>query len=58
VSVFSSQRGHPLGVLHGGGIGELALNLAGAVERVGEAIPEAQVSGVAGRASRVLVAYF
>jgi hypothetical protein len=50
VSVFSSQRGHPLGVLHGGGIGELALNLAGAVERVGEAIPEAQVSGVAGRA--------
>jgi len=50
MSVLSTQRSHPLGVLHCGGIGELALNLAGAVQRVGEAIPETQVSGVAAAA--------
>jgi hypothetical protein len=58
VAVLSSQRGHPLGVLYGPGIGELPLDLTGAVQRVGEAIPEAQVSGVAGAAPGVLVAYF
>ena len=58
MAVLSSQRGHALGVLDCAGIGELALDLAGAAERVGEAIPETQVSGVAGAASRVLVAYF
>jgi hypothetical protein len=50
VAVFSSQRGHALGVLDCAGIGELALDLAGAAERVGETIPETQVSGVAGAA--------
>jgi hypothetical protein len=58
VAVLSTQRRHALGVLYGTGIGELPLDLAGAVKRVGEAIPEAQVSGVAAAASRVLVAYF
>jgi hypothetical protein len=58
MAVLSSQRGHPLGVLYCAGIGELPLDLAGAVKGVGEAIPETQVSGVAGAASRDLVAYF
>ena len=58
VAMLSSQRGHALGVLYRFRIGELALDLAGALERVGETIPETQVSGVAGAASRVWVAYF
>jgi hypothetical protein len=58
VAVLSSQRCHALGVLYSPGIRELPLDLAGAIERVGEAIPETQVSGVAGAASRVFVAYF
>ena len=44
--------------LHGLRIGKLPLYLTGAVERVGEAVTETQVSGVAAAASRVLVAYF
>ena len=57
--MFSSQRGHPLGVFYRPWIGKLALDLTGAVERVGEAIPETQPSVVAaGAAAGVLVAYF
>ena len=58
VAVLSAQGGHPLGILHSLRVGKLPLYLAGAVERVGEAITKTQVSGVAGAASRVLVAYF
>jgi hypothetical protein len=56
--VLPAQRGHALGVLYRFRVGKLPLDLAGAVKRVGEAVTEAQVSGVAGAASRVLVAYF
>jgi hypothetical protein len=59
VAVLAAQSGHPLGVLYRPGIGKLALDLAGAVKRVGEAISETQPSVVAaGAAAGVLVAYF
>jgi hypothetical protein len=51
VAVLSAQRSHPLGVLYRLRIGKLTLDLAGAVERVGEAIPETQPSVVAAAAA-------
>jgi hypothetical protein len=59
VAVLSAQRSHPLGVFYRPWIGKLTLDLAGAVKRVGKAIPETQPSVVAaGAAAGVLVAYF
>jgi hypothetical protein len=59
VAVLAAQRSHPLGVFYRPWIGKLPLDLTGAVERVGEAIPETQPSVVAaGAAAGDLVAYF